>query len=164
MLKHLEHARQIRKSILRKAVQEPDSFSFLEKSLWQTFDAQFLAPDFGPLPDQRLNEVGGIELAVYNRTVLKAEKVAQKFLGSMETGRFASQATISWISSLKSTLTLTGSPCSQIQVPVICQPMAPNLETAEQMVAACRCRDPFFIHENFRWQTPSGGEGCPAER
>ena len=42
------------------------------------------------------------------------------------------------------------------RIPVICQkPMAPNLATAEQMVAACRDAGvPMFVHENFRFQTP----------
>ncbi|MEX2142008.1 MAG: Gfo/Idh/MocA family oxidoreductase [Pirellulales bacterium] len=41
-------------------------------------------------------------------------------------------------------------------LPVICQkPMAASLEEAEGMVAACReSGTPFFVHENFRWQTP----------
>ena len=41
-------------------------------------------------------------------------------------------------------------------VPVICQkPLAPDLPTAERMVAACRSAGvPFMVHENFRWQTP----------
>jgi predicted dehydrogenase len=41
-------------------------------------------------------------------------------------------------------------------VPVICQkPMAPTLAVAEGMVAACRSAGvPYFVHENWRWQTP----------
>jgi predicted dehydrogenase len=41
-------------------------------------------------------------------------------------------------------------------LPVICQkPMAPTLDAAEAMVAACaRAGVPFFVHENWRWQTP----------
>lgn len=41
-------------------------------------------------------------------------------------------------------------------VPVICQkPMATSLEEAEALVADCRAAGvPFFIHENWRWQTP----------
>lgn len=41
-------------------------------------------------------------------------------------------------------------------VPVICQkPMAPDLATAERMVATCRAAGvPFLIHENWRWQAP----------
>lgn len=42
------------------------------------------------------------------------------------------------------------------KTPVICQkPMATSLAEAEQMVAACRATGtPFFVHENWRWQTP----------
>ena len=41
-------------------------------------------------------------------------------------------------------------------LPVICQkPMAPSLEAAERMVQACRRAGvPYFVHENWRWQTP----------
>ena len=41
-------------------------------------------------------------------------------------------------------------------VPVICQkPLAPSLEAARAMVAACvEAGVPFMVHENFRWQTP----------
>ncbi len=42
------------------------------------------------------------------------------------------------------------------RLPVICQkPMATTLAEAEQMVQTCQAaRVPFFIHENWRWQTP----------
>jgi predicted dehydrogenase len=42
------------------------------------------------------------------------------------------------------------------RLPVICQkPMAPAYAEAERMVAACRAAGaPFFVHENWRWQTP----------
>lgn len=45
---------------------------------------------------------------------------------------------------------------ARYRVPVICQkPMAADYETAAGMVAACRDAGvPFFVHENFRWQTP----------
>lgn len=41
------------------------------------------------------------------------------------------------------------------RVPVICQkPMALSLSEAEEMVSACReAGVPFFVHENWRWQT-----------
>lgn len=41
-------------------------------------------------------------------------------------------------------------------IPVICQkPLAPSLEAAERMVAACReAGVPLLVHENWRWQTP----------
>jgi predicted dehydrogenase len=46
--------------------------------------------------------------------------------------------------------------CAAHGIPVICQkPMAPDYATAEAMVASCReAGVPYFIHENFRWQTP----------
>lgn len=42
------------------------------------------------------------------------------------------------------------------RLPVICQkPMAASFEEAAQMVKTCRTTGtPFFIHENWRWQTP----------
>lgn len=41
-------------------------------------------------------------------------------------------------------------------LPVICQkPMAPDWATAQRMVQACDSRGVgFFVHENWRWQTP----------
>jgi predicted dehydrogenase len=41
-------------------------------------------------------------------------------------------------------------------VAAICQkPMATDLPTAERMVRSCAARNvPFFVHENWRWQTP----------
>jgi D-apiose dehydrogenase len=41
-------------------------------------------------------------------------------------------------------------------IPVICQkPMAPSWEIAERMVETCRKNGVrFFVHENWRWQTP----------
>jgi predicted dehydrogenase len=42
------------------------------------------------------------------------------------------------------------------KLPVISQkPMAPSLQTAEEMVRTCRGAGvPFFVNENWRWQTP----------
>lgn len=42
------------------------------------------------------------------------------------------------------------------KMPVICQkPMGRSLQEAEKMVVACReTGTPFFVHENWRWQTP----------
>ncbi len=46
--------------------------------------------------------------------------------------------------------------CAKHRIPCICQkPMAPTLADARQMVAAfTKARTPFFVHENWRWQTP----------
>jgi len=108
------------------------------------------------------NEVGGVELvALYNRTVSKAEKMAQKFGAPSVYGdpeELLSHEQLDFIDIITEIdahepLVLLA---AKYQVPVICQkPMAPNLETAEKMVAACQQAGiPFFIHENFRWQTP----------
>ncbi len=46
--------------------------------------------------------------------------------------------------------------CAKHRTPCICQkPMASSLKDARQMVAAfAKARTPFFVHENWRWQTP----------
>jgi predicted dehydrogenase len=46
--------------------------------------------------------------------------------------------------------------CARYRVPCICQkPMAGSLADARRMVTAFRkTKTPFFIHENWRWQTP----------
>ena len=107
-------------------------------------------------------EVGGTELvAVYNRTVSKAEKVAEKFniprvYGDPE-GLFQKEELdfvdiITEIPAHAPFVLLA----AKHKAPVICQkPMAPDYETAQKMVQACKeAGVPFFIHENFRYQTP----------
>ena len=108
------------------------------------------------------NEVGGAELvALYNRTVSKAEKVAARFgvpavYGDPEellkNERLDFMDIITEIDAHAPLVFLA----ARYQMPVICQkPMAPDLETAERMVAACRDAGiPYLIHENFRWQAP----------
>jgi D-apiose dehydrogenase len=46
--------------------------------------------------------------------------------------------------------------CAKHRIPCICQkPMAPTVEDAREMVAAFRrAKTPFYVHENWRWQTP----------
>ncbi len=107
-------------------------------------------------------ETGGVDLvAVYNRTVARAEKVAEKFgvprvyddpeeLLQKETLDF-----VDIITEVPAHAPLVQL-AAQYQVPVICQkPMAPDYETAQKMVAVCReAGVPFFVHENYRWQAP----------
>jgi predicted dehydrogenase len=107
-------------------------------------------------------EVGGVKLvACYNRTISKAEAVAKKFgipkvyddpeaLLLNEPLDF-----IDIITEIDAHAPLVYL-AARHNIPVICQkPMAPNLLTAEKMVAVCReARIPFFVHENWRWQTP----------
>lgn len=107
-------------------------------------------------------EVGGVDLiAVYNRTVSKAEKVAERF-GVPRV--YADPEELFQKEELDFVDVITEVPAhapfvlmaAKYKVPVICQkPMAPDYETAQEMVRACKEADiPFFVHENFRWQTP----------
>jgi len=107
-------------------------------------------------------EVGGVELtAVYNRTVAKAEKVAEKFGGPRvyaDPEELLRQEELDFIDVI--TEVPAHAPlvylAAQYRVPVICQkPMAPDYETAQKMVATCQSAGiPFFVHENYRWQAP----------
>jgi predicted dehydrogenase len=107
-------------------------------------------------------EVGGVELvAVYNRTVAKAEQVAQKFKVPRVYGdpeELLKNEQLDFIDII--TEVPAHAPlvylAAQYKVPVICQkPMAPDYETAQKMVAACQeAGIPFFVHENYRWQAP----------
>lgn len=109
-------------------------------------------------------EVGGVKIvSLYNRTVSKAVLVAEKY--ALKDARIYGDAEemlrnekldfIDIITEIDGHSPLVHL-AAKYKVPVICQkPMAPDLETAEQMVKVCRdAKVPFFIHENFRWQTP----------
>jgi predicted dehydrogenase len=107
-------------------------------------------------------EVGGVELvALYNRTVSKAEAVAQKFGvprvygDAEELLRNEELDFVDIITEVPAHAPLVHL-AAKYKVPVICQkPMASDYATCEGMVAACReAGVPFSIHENFRWQTP----------
>lgn len=107
-------------------------------------------------------EVGGTRcVAVYNRTRGRAEALAQEFgipavyddpeaLLDAETLDFADIVT-DVDTHARFTCLAAGR-----GLPVICQkPMAPSLADAERMAAETRAAGvPFFVHENWRWQTP----------
>lgn len=108
------------------------------------------------------NEVGGVELvAVYNRTLARAEKIAARFnvpraYADAETLlKHEALDFIDIITEIDAHAPLVEL-AAKYRIPVICQkPMAPDLPTAERMVGACqRAGVPLFIHENWRWQTP----------
>lgn len=108
------------------------------------------------------HEVGGVDLvAAYNRTLARAEKIAAKF-GIPRCYQDAEELLRSEKIDFMDIITEIDAHAPLVQlaakykVPVICQkPMAPDLATAENMVFACReAGVPFFIHENWRWQTP----------
>lgn len=107
-------------------------------------------------------ELDGVDLvAVYNRTKSKAEAIADKFniphvydnvqdLLDREELDF-----VDIITDVDTHAAFTEM-AARKGVSVICQkPMAPKLGVAKQMVDICDRLDvPFFIHENWRWQTP----------
>jgi predicted dehydrogenase len=107
-------------------------------------------------------EVGGVELvAVSDQMIEKAKKVAQKlnvpkvYGDPEELIKSECLDFVDIITEVDSHAPLVKL-AAKYHLPVICQkPMAPDLFTAEEMVEACRkAETPFFIHENWRWQTP----------
>jgi predicted dehydrogenase len=107
-------------------------------------------------------ELPGVEcVGIYNRTLAKAEKLAERFgiTGVYDDPeKLLSSEELDFIDIITDVEThgRLVRLAAKRGVPVICQkPMAPSLREAEQMVAACRrARVPLFIHENWRWQTP----------
>jgi D-apiose dehydrogenase len=107
-------------------------------------------------------ELNEVELvAVYNRTRSRAEAIADKFnvrnvydnvheLFENEHLDF-----VDIITGVDTHATFTEM-AARKGVAVICQkPMAPKLSVARHMVELCNSLSvPFFIHENWRWQTP----------
>ena len=107
-------------------------------------------------------ELGGVEfVAIYNRTKAKAEAVAQQFdIPAVydDADRLLREAKPDFVDNITEVrghkpLSML---CAKHRVPCICQkPMAASLPDARAMVAAfARTRTPFFVHENWRWQTP----------
>jgi predicted dehydrogenase len=108
------------------------------------------------------NEAGGAEcVALYNRTRSKAEQLAQEFgiskvyenacdLIRQEPLDFVDIVTNA--ETHRELVTLA----AEHGLPAICQkPMAASLADSCVMVEICRRSGvPFFIHENWRWQTP----------
>jgi predicted dehydrogenase len=107
-------------------------------------------------------ELEGVEcVALYNRTKSKAEKLAQEFdvpnvYDDAEELLAKEQLDFIDIITDVDTHPKFVEMAAVCKIPVICQkPMAPTLEVARQMVQTCRDANvPFFIHENWRWQTP----------
>ncbi|MFC5409586.1 Gfo/Idh/MocA family protein [Larkinella bovis] len=106
----------------------------------------------------------GVELvALYNRTRSKAEGFARQFAvphvyDNVDEllDRHASELDFVDIITDVDTHTDFTLKAAAYGLDVICQkPMAPTLEAARQMVEGCRRAGVrFYIHENFRWQTP----------
>lgn len=108
--------------------------------------------------------VGGVQpVAAYNRTPSRAEALARQYhiprtYADPEELLRAESGNLDFIDII--TAVETHAPlvalAARYQLPVICQkPMSTNLALAEGMVTACRAAGvPFYIHENWRWQTP----------
>jgi len=107
-------------------------------------------------------ELEGVEcVALYNRTRAKAEALAREFgvprvYGDAEELLAKEKLDFVDIITDPGTHARFVHMAAERRVPVICQkPMAPSLQEAERMVDECRRAGvPFFIHENWRWQTP----------
>lgn len=123
--------------------------------------AVFGAGFWAPYQIAAWQEVPGAKcVAIYNRTVAKAEKIAQAFgipavYGDAE--ELLEREKPDFLDVITDCLTHCKfvSMAARHKVPVICQkPMANTLAEAESMVRACReAGVPFFVHENWRWQT-----------
>lgn len=107
-------------------------------------------------------EVGGVEcVAIYNRSRDKAEAFARD-LGIPTVHDDAATLLREVKPDFVDNITEIGGHkplsllCAKHRIPCIVQkPMAASLKDARQMVAAfARARTPFFVHENWRWQTP----------
>ena len=107
-------------------------------------------------------EIEDVELvAVYNRTKIKAERIAQRFgvphvyddLNEMLDNEYLDFDDIITDVDTHEKYTLMA---AERGIPVICQkPMAPNLDSAYRMIRGCRSAGvPLYIHENWRWQLP----------
>ena len=107
-------------------------------------------------------EIDGAEcVAVYNRTRARADALAGEFGAPavyddpQELLKREQLDFVDVITDVNSHADLVHLVAAH-NLPVICQkPMAATLAAAEAMVRACReAGAPFFVHENWRWQTP----------
>ena len=107
-------------------------------------------------------EVGGVEcVAIYNRSRAKAEAFARD-LGVPAVYDDAEKLLRELKPDFVDNITEIGGHmplsllCAKHRIPCICQkPMAASLKDAREMVAAfAKAKTAFFVHENWRWQTP----------
>lgn len=124
--------------------------------------AVFGAGFWAPFQLQAWREVGGVEcVAVYNRTRRKADALAQQFgIPAVydDAGRLLKEIRPGFVDIVTEIdghkpLSLL---CARAGVPCICQkPLAASYRDAADVVKAFRrASTPFFVHENWRWQTP----------
>lgn len=107
-------------------------------------------------------ELKGVEcVALYNRTLSKAEKLANKFNVAKvydNPDKLLANENIDFVDVITNNDTHSKFVhlAAKYKIPVISQkPLAPSLEEAEKMVTVCnQANIPFFVHENWRWQYP----------
>ena len=107
-------------------------------------------------------EAGGVEcVALYNRTVAKAEKLAEAFgipavFGDPEALLDHEQLDFVDICTSVETHSHFTHMAAKRGLAVVCQkPMATSLAEAEDMVAICKAAGvPLLVNENWRWQHP----------
>lgn len=108
-------------------------------------------------------EVPGAKLvAVYNRTISKAEKIAERFNvpavydDAEKLLRNEKPDFVDIITDVDTHAIFVEMAVSHGVKHIICQkPMAPDPETAKRMVSLCReAGARLYIHENYRWQAP----------
>lgn len=107
-------------------------------------------------------EVGGVEcVGIYNRTRARADALAEEFeIPAVfdDPEALLAEARPDFVDNITEIgghvpLSLL---CARHHTPCICQkPMAPSRLEARRLVEAfSAARTPFFVHENWRWQTP----------
>jgi predicted dehydrogenase len=107
-------------------------------------------------------EVAGAQcVAIYNRTLAKAERLAHEFGVPCATDDLKMLLRPGQLDFVDIVTDLASHPhlvqrTAECGLAVICQkPLAASLAEAEQMVAACRQAGvPLLVHENWRWQRP----------
>ncbi len=107
-------------------------------------------------------EVGGVEcVAISNRTVSKAETLARKFGIArvyQDPLQMLQKEAVNFVDVITDVETHSTfvKMAADLRIPVVCQkPMAASYPAAQDMVEHCRRAGvPFFINENWRWQTP----------
>jgi len=109
------------------------------------------------------SELEGVELiAVYNRTLLKAQKIAGYFNvpaiydDAEKLFRNEKPDFVDIITDVDTHATFVKMAVKHGVKHIICQkPMAPDFETAKAMVDVCKkAGAKLYIHENYRWQAP----------
>jgi predicted dehydrogenase len=107
-------------------------------------------------------EIGGADcVAIYNRTLSKAQALARDFGVTSTYGdpeELLRREKVDFIDVVTDVdhHEVFVRMAAERGLPVVCQkPMAPTLKVAEAMVKVCRDAGvPLFVNENWRWQTP----------